>query len=321
MLMHFFEKLETLRRSRPFPCIVTTRSENCDYAPYHPGGKNCYLIVGHVNSEDCMYGFWVGVSRDCVDCVFTEKSELCYECADMQNCYDCNFCQDCIACSDLNFCYDCKGCQNCFGCVNLRNKQYFIFNKSHTKDEYFSKIGALKKQYHRLDAPPDEFIKLKNTLPHVAMQGSNNENCVGDHIFNSKNAFYDFDVSEQEDTMYVFNSHHVKDCVDINYSSLGSELLYMCHSGVTLFNSNFCSVCWYSQNLEYCEYVFNSHDCFGCVSRNRAEYEILNQKYSKEEYFKRLKEIKDELKRDGTYGHWWWPSPYANIKPFCSYMA
>ena len=159
--VHFFDQLQALRQSRPFPCIVTTRSENCDYAPYHPGGKNCYLIVGHVNSEDCMYGFWVGVSRDCVDCVFTEKSELCYECADMQSCYDCNFCQDCIACSDLNFCYDCKGCQNCFGSVNLRNRQYFIFNKPHTKDEYFQKIAELKKQYRRLDTPPSEFINLK----------------------------------------------------------------------------------------------------------------------------------------------------------------
>jgi hypothetical protein len=153
------------------------------------------------------------------------------------------------------------------------------------------------------------------------MQGHNNENVMGDHVFNSKNAFFCFDVSNQEDTMYIFNSIGMKDSMDLNYSSLGTELCYMCHSGVTLFNSNFCSVCWYSQNLEFCEYVFNSHDCFGCVSRNRAEYEILNQKYSKDEYFKKLAQIKAELKADGSYGRWWWESQYAEVQPFSSYMA
>lgn len=312
--------MQKLRQSQPHPCILTVRSENSDYCPYHAAGKNCYRLVGHVGSEDCYYGFWVGLSRDTADCAFTEKSELCYECVDMQECYNCNFSRDCLHCTDCDFCYDCKSCQNCFGCVNLRNKQYHIFNKPYPKDEYFERVRALKQQYRTASAPPAEFLTLQNSLPRVSMQGFNNENVFGDHIFNSKNAFYCFDVSNQEDTMYIFNSIGMKDSMDCNYSSLGSELNYMCHSGVTLFNSNFCSICWYSQNLEYCEYVFNSHDCFGCVSRNRAEYEILNRKYSKDEYFKRVAQIKDELKKDGSYGTWWWPSPYAELKPSSSYL-
>lgn len=179
----------------------------------------------------------------------------------------------------------------------------------------------LRQAQHDITHPPEEFVNLKNTLPHVYLQGYQNENIVGDHVFNSKNVYFGFDVSEQEDTMYVFNSHQAKDSIDIAYSSIGTELSYMCHSGVTLFNSNFCNICWYSQNLEYCEFVMNSHDCFGCVSRSHAEYEILNQKYSKDEYFKRVAQIKDELKREGSYGRWWWPSPYEEIKPFSSYMA
>ncbi len=318
--MNFFEKLQTLRESRPHPCILTVRSENSEYCPYHAAGKNCYRIVGHVQSEDCYYGFWLGLSRDCVDCAFTEKSELCYEGVDIQECYNCNFCRDCLHCTDCDFCYDCKSSQNCFGCVNLRNKQYHIFNEPYSKENYFEKVRELKLKHNSLSNPPPQFLDLQAKLPHIAMQGFNNENVFGDHIFNSKNATYCFDVSNQEDTMYIFNSIGMKDSADLNYSSLGTELCYMCHSGVTLFNSNFCSVCWYSQNLEYCEYVFNSHDCFGCVSRNRAEYEILNEKYSKENYFKRVAEIKDELKKDGSYGTWWWPSQYGDIKPSSSYL-
>lgn len=316
--MDFFERLQRLRESRPHPSIVTIGSENCAYAPYHARGRNCYMIVGHVMSEDCYYGFWLGVSRDCVDCAFTEKSELCYECVDIRDCYNCNFCRDCINCTDCGFLYDCKGCQNCFGCVNLRNKQFHIFNKQYPKEEYFEKVRQMRN--FNLENPPQEFINLLNALPHISMQGLQNENVVGDHIFNSKNAFYCFDVSEQEDTAYIFNSHHIKDCMDLNYSSIGTEMCYMCHSGVTLFNSNFCSVCWYSQNLEYCEYVFNSHDCFGCVSKNHAEYEILNEKYSKESYFKTVQELKGQLKKEGSYGRWWWPSQYSEIVPSSSYL-
>jgi hypothetical protein len=200
--------------------------------------------------------------------------------------------------------------------VNLRNKEFYIFNKAFSKEEYFRRINSIK-----LSNTPPEFTKLKETLPHNYMQGYQTENVVGDHIFHSKNAFYCFDVNEQEDTAYIFNSFNTKNSIDGNYSGQGSELNYMCHSAVKLYNSNFCNICWHSQNLEYCEYVFNSNDCFGCVSRSHAEYEILNQKYSRDEYFKKLAQIKDELKRDGSYGRWWWPGLYEDIKPFCSYMA
>src|SRR3989338_7358404 len=158
--MHFFERLQKLRESRPHPCILTVRSENSDYCPYHAAGKNCYRIVGHVGSEDCYYGFWLGVSRDCVDCAFTEKSDLCYECVDIQSCYNCNFCRDTIACSDCRWSYDCKGCQNCFGCVNLRNKQYHIYNQPYPREEYLEKVARLQKQYCELGTPPREFVDL-----------------------------------------------------------------------------------------------------------------------------------------------------------------
>lgn len=265
-------------------------------------------------SEDSYYGFWVGDCRDCVDCAFVEKSELCYECIDVRECYDCNFCQDCISCTECEFCYDCKGCKNCFGCVNLRNKEFHIFNQPYGKKDYYEKIAVIK-QVSRHNTWPAEFTDLKNKLPHIYLQGFQNENTVGDHVFNSKNAFYCFDASEQEDTFYMWNASRTKDAMDCSYTGMGSELNYMCHSAVTLYDSSFCNICWYSQNLEYCEYVFNSHDCFGCVSRNHAEYEILNQKYLKEEYFRKVAQIKQALKKDGSYGKWWWPSLYEEVTP------
>lgn len=318
--MNFFDRLQTLRESRPHPCILTVRSENGDYCPYHANAKNSYMLIGHNMAEDCYYGFWVGFSQDCVDNAFIEKCVLCYECVDCREDYNCNFCRDCLNCTDCEWCYDCKGCHDCFGCVNLRNKEFHIFNKPFSRDEYFSKIKDLRKNCSCMENPPQEFIVLQNTLPRNSMQGFQNENVFGEHIFHCRNVFFSFDVNEVEDSAYLYNAYHLKDCMDSCYTSM-SELNYMCHSAVSLFGCNFCNICWFSQNLEYCEYVFNSHDCFGCVSRNHAEYEILNQKYSKDEYFKRLAEIKDGLKQENAYGNWWWPSPHEEIKPFSSYMA
>lgn len=307
--MDFFAELQKLRDSRPVPSILTVRSENCDYSPYHANGKNCYLIVGHNLSEDCMYGIWVGECRNCVDCFYVDKCELCYECVECRECYSSNFCQSCTSCTECDFCYDCKNCTDCFGCVNLRNRNYCIFNEQYSKEEYFEKVAAIKNSLEHGVEPP-EFTTLKNTLPHIAMQGLRNEDVFGNFIYNSKNAFYCFDAQDIEDCAYIFNALNVKNTVDCSFTAQGSELNYMCHSAVTDYNCNFCNICWYSQNLEYCEYVFNSHDCFGCVSRNHAEYEILNQKYSKDQYFKKVAEIKDQLQNEGSYGRWWWTSPY-----------
>ncbi len=106
-------------------------------------------------------------------------------------------------------------------------------------------------------------------------------------------------------------AHAAKDSVDCD--SIGyapSELLYECigNSGAT--NCNFGYASWHNSDLEYCEQVFNSKHCFGCISRSHAEYEILNKKYSPEAYFKKVAEIKDELRREGLYGKWLLPSTY-----------
>ena len=98
------------------------------------------------------------------------------------------------------------------------------------------------------------------------------------------------------------------DCDQIGYDP--SELLYECIGNSGNTNCNFCYASWHNADIEYCEHVFNSHDCFGCISRSHAEYEILNQKYSKEDYFKRVREIKEELKREEMYGKWLLPSTY-----------
>lgn len=145
-------------------------------------------------------------------------------------------------------------------------------------------------------------LTLRRGLPHNGMRGTQNENVIGDHIRQSKNCYCCFDTTSAEDCAYACNVNNVTDCYDVNFAALGAELIYEVHSGAGLKNSNFCNVCWQSSDLEYCEYVFNSHDCFGCVSRNHASYEILNVKYDPKEYAARVEKIKKEMRAEGGYG-------------------
>lgn len=302
--MNFLEALQKLRETRPRICILNARSENSDFSPYGGQNRNCYLCYGHGSNEDCYYIYWPYKNQDCGDCSYLYECEICYECVSCEKCYNCNFCQDCTDCFDCELCYDCLGCNNCFGCVGLRQKEYHLFNKKYSQTEYTEKIKEynLENNFGRKKAQR-KFEELQKQTPRLYSHQLNTINCVGDYIYNSQNCFCCWDVNHCEDCCYLNNLDNCEDSYDCNFGgSIPVKLCYECMSTIDLYNCNFCNTCWYSQSLEYCEYVFNSHDCFGCISLNHAEYCILNQKYSKDEYFKKVSKLKAEMKKQGLYG-------------------
>ncbi|MBI4994346.1 hypothetical protein HZC21_01720 [Candidatus Peregrinibacteria bacterium] len=171
------------------------------------------------------------------------------------------------------------------------------------KELYAQKIKELKTG-QEANQLLKEFEKLSLLTPRVAVIQKNCENCLGSYPENSKNSIFCYQLTNGEDCIYLRSmAHNVKDSVDcdqIGYDP--SELLYECIGISGSVNCNFCYASWHNSDLEYCEHVFNSHRCFGCISRNHAEYEILNVKYSREEWFKRVEQIKDELRAENIYG-------------------
>jgi len=303
----FIIQLETLRLKTPVIAIVNIGSENSEYCPYAARNKNCYLLYGYGDNEDCYYGNWVGFSKDCVDNNFVYKSELCYECLDCTECYNGNYLQDCHHCIDCSFGYDLIGCQNCIGCIGLRQKQYHLFNIPVSKKIFEQ---ARREMWKHQGKVVKKFEELQLKMPRIVMNGWNNENVVGDHINHSKNSYYCFDVEGVEDTLYCTNVFHVNDFCDVNYGQR-SELTYECMSAFMLTNSNFCNYSWESSDLEYCELVFNSKNCFGCFSVQNKQYCILNEQFPKEAYEQKVKAIKDDMKKKGLYGRYHLPSPYT----------
>lgn len=287
-----------MQKTSPRQGMLILKSVNSDYTAYCAGNKNCYLLIGSEHDEDCIYGNWIYHSRNCVDCDFIFKCELCYQCIDDENCYNCDTCQDCTTCTDCSHCYDCKSCRNCFGCVGLRNKQFQIFNEQFSKEEYFATIKRLRNDEQSLD----KFENLKKTTPRLFAHVADNENSVGDYLYHSKNSYACFDGKKLEDCAYMTSAIECKDCYDMSNNYFGCELSYEVMSSIELYNCNFCNFCYNCRDLEYCEHCYNSKNCFGSFFLQRKEFYIFNEPYSKENYFKKLAEIKDAMRRDGSYG-------------------
>jgi hypothetical protein len=298
--MSYIKKMEELRLKMPQIGLLAVNCENSPYVSYSGNLKNCYLLCGSEYDENCYYGFWLYDSNDCTDCDYCQKCELCYDCVDCIECYSVNHSQDCVNCTDCEYCFDCVGCQNCFGCTGLRRKQYMIGNKQYSKEEYEKKVAEMKDKYSDGDMK-QLFEDMKMKVPRLYTRQLNNENSSGDYIYNCKNAHECFDTKELEDCGYSNNCVSLKDCWDMSNSYYNSELNYEVMSEMNLVNCNFCVTCFDSHNLDHCEHVYNSHDCFGCFSMKNASYCIFNEQYSKEEYEKKVSEIVKEMKESGEY--------------------
>lgn len=280
----------------PRPGSVNINSENSDYCHNVDKCKNCYLLANAVGNRDCMYGRDFYFNDDCIDCDHIQKCTLSYQCVSCKECWNSNFLQDCENCTDCDYGYDLKDCKNCIGCVGLRKKEFHIFNAPYSKEDFAAKKRALT---------PDEimsgFSQLKTQIPRRALIEINAEQSLGDNVLNSKNIILGFDVVDCQDCGYVTELKGSKDCWDIFVMEY-SELCYEIGSSYKLNNCNFCFSCWESSNLELCEWVGASHDCFGCAGIYRKQFHILNQPYEKEAYFKKVAELKDQLKAEGMYG-------------------
>jgi len=107
--------------------------------------QNSYYING---GEDCKYCQYLITpsSKDCMDfSQWGENSELIYETSSSgENSSRIKFSYRTYRSSrDCTYCMQCAGCENCFGCVGLQKKQYCIFNKQYTKEEYGELVSKI----------------------------------------------------------------------------------------------------------------------------------------------------------------------------------
>ncbi len=113
--------------------------------------KDSYFVKNAQNMRYCQ-DVWIKAS-DCYDySVWGDGAENIYECMTCgMGVYNLKFCFHCWEeARDLEYCAYCIGSKNCFGCVGLYKKEYCIFNKQYTKEEYFLMVQKIKKQMNEV---------------------------------------------------------------------------------------------------------------------------------------------------------------------------
>ena len=268
---------------------------NCKNSEYSTAfsSKNCYLIAGSVRSEDCAYGHIVWDSSDCFDNAYISNCQWCSNCLDSVNCYETHFSTECANCSNSYFLHDCRNCEHCFACTNLRNKKYCFLNEQLTKDQYEKKMLEITPFSIETIANGKtwlEKIKLNNTI-FPEMFGLKNEDCEGNHLYESKNCKVCFDSKKSEDCKYLYTTHGQKNCLDVSFTGKGNRFFL---EGLSVFNcenSKFSFDIHDSSNMIYSAFCFQCSDCFGCIGLRKKKHCILNKQYTKEEYAELIPEI------------------------------
>ena len=290
--MPFFKQFGGLLRKAPLPHLQRNylTFENSDYCNAASYLKNCFLVFGADECENVAYSNGVVKVKDSLEVTFTEKSELCYECFAISQCYRCFFCRDIENCQDMIFSQDCIGCSNCIGCFGLRNKSYHIFNKPYSKEAYKQKREELNlgsfEGLEKLRKEAESFFILQ---PRKFMHGRSNNNVSGDYIYHSKNTHHAFKAIETENSKYVFILDYFNggtaDAYDYSWFGCGAELMYeAAWCGLQSSNIRFSFWNYNATDLQYCFACPNSQSLFGCVGLNNKKYCILNKQYTKEEY-------------------------------------
>ncbi|MDP3710786.1 MAG: hypothetical protein Q8R29_03655 [bacterium] len=298
----FLQQFGKLLASVPQPNVIQTNSINSEYCNSVLGAKNCYLVFAASRIENTYYSSWLDEIRDCLDILWSHHGELGYEnvlCNDFYKLFFSGFSEEC---SESAFLWDCRGCSYCFGCVGLRNKQYHIFNKPYSKEEYFSKIKEYNLgSFAELSKIKKDFQEFKLKYPHKYARITNSVNSTGDNLKNAKNAFYCFDstMGAFEDCRYVAVPFGKDEAIKDSHSSFGVghgfSFAYQSASVITGSSVFFSKKIWTGYNIQYSYNCHNCHDLFACVGLRNKSYCILNKQYSKEEYEKLVPQIIDHM--------------------------
>lgn len=298
----FFEQFRDLLFTVPFPARAGTTMVNSDYCNNSNNMKDCYMCFNCTTCEDSLYLVYVGPAKDCMDVLTCGEIESCYEVFQTGPSYQVFFSTRAWNSKESYFINHVFNSTNCFGCVNLKNKQYYIFNKPYSKEEYFEKLKEFDLgSYRKLTETKDRSNKFALEFPYHYMNiGAKSTNATGDAIFFSKDIKHSFCVGGGENVRYSQNTYmNIKDCADYTNWGANAELVYeSVECGDGIHNIKFCYGCaGGSRDLEYSAACIATEDSFGCVGLRKKKYCILNRQYSKEEYKKLREKIIEHMKK------------------------
>ena len=299
---NFFEQMKEVQLKAPFMNLIVSYSTlvNSDYVNHAGSLKNCYLMYNGDFDENVHYSEMVTNDKDMMDASIVGESELCYEMINGHKLHKVFFSEDCNDSHNVYFSKNLSGCSDCFGCINLRNKKYYIFNEPYFKEEYNAKLKEFQLNSYaaiqEIRKKADDFWK---TIPHKFMHERHNVDVSGDYVYESKNAYYMYQVRSVENGKFAqfINLDPTKDVYDYTEWGMGAQrIVDTITTGYQTDTIKFSSGVWDScMNVEYSMYNVNCSNNFGCTNMRKKQYCILNRQYTKEEYEKLRAKIIEDL--------------------------
>jgi len=315
----FFEQWKVLFEAVPLPALHNEYSTmiESDYCNAANNLKNCYLLFGAGENKGCAYGRSINYCQDSFDLTHAQNLELCHDVVMVNRGYKIFSSRYCDDCHDVWFSEDLAGCSSCIGCINLKNKQYHVFNEPVSKEKFKQfvenlDLGSCQKRVAFGKKAKEFFL----TKPHKKFHERKNVNTSGDYIYNSKNVKDSYLVLGGENVRYsqIQETPSTANAYDYSSFGYGAEWIYeTVWCGLSSNNLKFCCWCYHAHDLEYCFGCHGSGDLFGCVGIRNGEYCILNKQYTKEEYKNIVLKIIEHMKSTGEYGEFFPPqlSPWA----------
>ncbi len=302
----FFDQLEELNRAVPHMSLYTRNVENSYYTNYTLNLKDCYLVFGCTNSENCLFGQFISQSKDVVDSLSLYSCERVYEGIASKNVYHCRFFTNCFNCSDSLMIEDCADCRHCMLCFGLKNKEYCFLNEFVGQEKYeqiLSELGDLT--WEKIGLLKAKLEDLKKKLPRCASHLVACEDSTGDMLSNCRDCSHCFDMTESEHCRYCSFFPRGVSSMDCTFGApFGQRFCYETCSCPGSQRSVGCFLCWNCDAAFYSMECQNSRDIFGCIGLKNKQYCILNRQYTKAEYESLVPRLIKHMQRAGEWGQY-----------------
>lgn len=309
----FTEQFYLLLRSVPHNALYSTNPSNSEYTNFALNDKNCYLVFGWWNNEDCYYCNSMSNSSNNVDGFSAYDCNECYSIICAEKCFDCYYVTNCSECSRCIYVEDCQWCENCIMCFGLVNKKNHFLNKP-VSTEQIQQLKDTLANISQNDHPVyQQYLELKQTVIHRASHNFSSELVWWEMIVGSKNCYNCHAIQNCEDCRNITFMHNAQNTRDSDYASpFGANNSYNICSSTGTCNSAMVFLSWNNSYLYYSAFCFDCQNCFGCVGLRNKQYCIFNTQYSKEEYESEVWKIIWRMIETWERGEFFHPS----ISPF-----
>lgn len=146
VVKEYFEKWDNLlMNDTVWPENFNERTTDCT-GDYLTDATRCYScfssVSGAVDNFQTCWSF--GKSEEVSNSWAPKDSSRCHYCITTPGSSDCKFCFRCIQSENCEYCVMAVNCRDCFGCVGLQRKEFCIFNKQYSEEEYWLKMDEIK---------------------------------------------------------------------------------------------------------------------------------------------------------------------------------